>query len=95
MCVGDFNEIIEQSEKDGAGLRMESQMDGFRTTLEDCHLGDIGYHGSRFTWSNHRTDATFTKERLDRAVANREWCSLLPEFMVNILAARTSNHTPI
>jgi hypothetical protein len=95
MCVKDFNEIIEQSKKEGAPLRVESQMDGFRTAMEDCHLGDLGYHGLRFAWSNHRTNATFTKERLDRAVANREWCSLFSEFMVNILVARTSDHTPL
>jgi hypothetical protein len=67
MCVGDFNEIFEQPEKEGAALRGESQMDGFRNALDECQLGDLGYNGPRFMWSNRRNDAMFTKERLDRA----------------------------
>lgn len=36
MCVGDFNEILEQSEKEGAVIRRESQMQSFREALEKC-----------------------------------------------------------
>jgi hypothetical protein len=95
LCAGDFNEVVTQDEKEGSNLRKESQMTGFRETLEACRLGDLGYSGSLFTWSNRRSDGTFTKERLDRAVANQEWCSLFPSFVVDILAARTSDHCPV
>jgi hypothetical protein len=37
----------------------------------------------------------FTKERLDHALANQEWCRLFPAFTVNVLAARTSDQTPL
>jgi endonuclease/exonuclease/phosphatase (EEP) superfamily protein YafD len=37
----------------------------------------------------------FTEERLDRALANREWCSLFPYVTVNVLAASSSDHNPI
>jgi hypothetical protein len=95
LCVGNFNEILDHLEKKEVVGRRESQMDGFCTTLEDCHLGDLGYTGSGFTWSNRRSDATFTKERLDRAVANSEWCTKFPVVTVMILAAHTSNHNPV
>jgi len=95
LCVGDFNEILEHSEKEGGALRREVQMDGFRNALDECQLGDLGYHGSRFTWSNRRSDAMFTKERLDRAVANQGWCTLFQDITVNILAARASGHNPV
>jgi len=36
MCVGDFNEILDQSKKEGAALRSDSQMDGFKNVLKDC-----------------------------------------------------------
>jgi hypothetical protein len=45
-------------------------MAGFRIALENCHLCDLCYSGFRFTRSNRRTDGKFTKEQLDRAVAN-------------------------
>jgi len=92
VCVGDFNEIVEQSEKEGAALRGESQMEGFRAVLEMCELSDLGFVGPKFTWNNGRSDELFTKERLDRAVANPAWCNYFQEVLVLILAAHTSNH---
>lgn len=76
LCVRDFNEILEQFEKEGAALRGEAQMDGFRNALNECQLGDLGFNGPKFTWSNRRSDDMFIKERLDRAVANQGWCTL-------------------
>jgi hypothetical protein len=44
-------------------------MEGFLQALEICGLGDLGYVGPCYTWSNRRFDASFTQERLDRATA--------------------------
>jgi hypothetical protein len=82
-------------EKEGYNVRKESQMTGFQEALEVCRLGDLGFSGSMYTWSNRRADGTFTRERLDRAMANPEWCILFPSFSVLIMAARTSDHSPI
>jgi hypothetical protein len=76
LCAGDFNEIVEQMEKEGCNIRRESQMKGFREAIESCRLSDLGYLGSMYTWSNGRADGSFTRERLDRAMANPEWCGL-------------------
>jgi len=95
LYAGDFNEIVEQVEKEGYNLRKESQMKGFREAIESCRLGDLGYLGSMYTWSNKRADGSFTRERLDRAMANPEWCILFPSFSVLTMAARTFDHSPI
>jgi hypothetical protein len=95
MCVGDFNEILIQEEKMGAVLWKESQMDQFRSVLESCSLFDLGFNGARFTWSNGRHGEDLIKERLDRAVANREWISLYRERAVHVLMARSSDHRPL
>ncbi|GLT53218.1 hypothetical protein SLA2020_265040 [Shorea laevis] len=94
LCVGDFNEIVDRSEKVGGAHRSERQMEGFRKALAECQLGDLGYRGSRFTWSNCREAAQFTKERLDRATATRSWCEKFKYVEVMILAARRSDHKP-
>jgi hypothetical protein len=94
LCAGDINEIVDQSEKEGFAVRREAQMVKFRD-LEECQLGDLGFVGPFFTWSNRRMDDTFTRERLDRAVANMKWCSIFPIVSVLILVARTSDHNPI
>jgi hypothetical protein len=95
LCVGDFNEITAQSEKTGVVLRKESQMSQFRDVLEDCHFSDLGFTGSKYTWTNCRQDESFIKERLDRAVANISWIQLYKKVEVRILAARTSDHKPL
>jgi ribonuclease HI len=95
LCVGDFNEITHQAEKSGASRRREGQMEAFRNALDDCHLGDLGFTGPRFTWSNKRHDDNFTQERLDRAVGNSGWCDAHKSAGVEVLAARASDHHPI
>jgi hypothetical protein len=94
-CAGDFNEILEQAEKDGAGPRRESQMVGFREAMEEWELSDLGFNGPRFTWSNRHTDNSFTQERLDRALGSHDWCLLFPGAVVSILEAICSDHNPI
>jgi hypothetical protein len=72
ICIGDFNEILTQEEKIGALLRKEGQMDQFRNALVNCKLTDLGFIGSKYTWTNCRSADNFVKERLDRVVANSE-----------------------
>jgi hypothetical protein len=48
-------------------------MKNFKSTLEHCQLSDLGFSGPNFTWCNQWDGPHFTKERLDRVVANREW----------------------
>jgi hypothetical protein len=95
MCVGDFNEIVEQTEKWGGAPRRDGQMEQFRAVLEDCGLSDLGFVGSKYTWTNGQQGGNFMKERLDRAVANRAWCALFNHREVRVLAARTSDHKPV
>jgi hypothetical protein len=70
-------------------------MDIFCNMLEGCQLSDLGFLGPKFTWVNHRTNGTFIKERLDRAVANRQWCGMHGQTVVNVLAACMSDHNPL
>jgi hypothetical protein len=95
LCIGDFNKIVEQSEKWGANPRREGQMELFRSALEKCNLSDLGYMGSRFTWTNCQPDGNFIKVKLDRTVANTQWCSMITRASVQVLAARSSNHKPL
>jgi exonuclease III len=95
LCCGDFNEILVDAEKQEGARPSWAQMEAFRNTLEFCQLNDMGFIGSRFTWSNKQSDICFMKERLDRVVANIGFASKFPQFSVEVLAARTSDHTPL
>jgi ribonuclease HI len=95
MCIGDFNEIVKQSEKSGGAVRRDGQIAQFREVLVDCGLSDLGYRGSKFTWNNGQQNGSFIKERLDRAVANKEWCGLFKNRDIWVLPSRTSDHKPL
>jgi ribonuclease HI len=95
LCVGDFNEIMSLSEKSSSSYRPPSHMQAFRNALEDSHLSDLGFSGPRFTWCNGRSGEDFTRERLDRAVANGEWTNLFNVVEVFVLPRRKSDHNPL
>ena len=70
-------------------------MDQFRNILGRCNLHDLGYKGARYTWTNGQQGLGLTRERLDRAVANEEWCAMYRKANVHVLAARSSDLAPL
>ena len=52
MVLGDFNEILEGDESSSFenGGRISSGMRDFQALVLRCHLTDIAYQGSRYTW---------------------------------------------
>lgn len=93
--LGDFNEIVSQTEKECGRPRNEGQIEQFRKVREECRLFDLGWRGSCYTWSNNHSDKSFTKERLDRGVANQKWSEFYTDTWVEILAACSSDHKPL
>jgi hypothetical protein len=68
-------------------------MDKFREALEGCQLQDLGFKGDPFSWRNNCNVASnYIKERLDRAVATKEWCAHFPAFRVINGDPRHSDH---
>jgi hypothetical protein len=88
--MGDFNEILCGSEKEGGNLRPQRCMQAFRDVLTDCNLDDLGYVGEIFTWRRGRM-----RERLDRAVCNPVWSSKFPMASLINEDYSKSDHRPI
>jgi hypothetical protein len=42
LCLGDFNEIMDNTEKYGGNPKSSSQLEPFRIAVEECMLGDLG-----------------------------------------------------
>jgi hypothetical protein len=96
LCVGDFNEITNVGEKSSSSYKPPRQMQEFKKVLEDCQLLDLGFEGPRFTWCNDRYGASdFTRERLDRAMANDSWVGLFDMVEVQVLPRNISDHNPL
>lgn len=92
LCLGDFNEIIDQSEKFGGEIHSATQMDRFRTTILDYNLWDLGFCRSKYTWHNKQYSGNFIKERLDRTLATPQWCLHFLNASVEVLPVSNLDH---
>lgn len=52
LAAGDFNDILSQEEKKGGAPINVRKCNLFRERINNCDLMDMGYVGSRFTWSS-------------------------------------------
>ena len=93
-CFGDFNELLEVSDKRDGVPRAHSQMQMFREVLDHCGFVDLGYSGPDFTWHGWRRGELIW-ERLDRGVANYDWVSRFPAARIQHFHCYTLDHRPI
>ncbi|KAL6222735.1 hypothetical protein ACLB2K_006126 [Fragaria x ananassa] len=73
IVVGDFNEIVSNTEKKGGVSRCGRQMLNFSEALYDAELIDAWFIGAPFTWQGGGVWC-----RLDRVVANPSWFDTFP-----------------
>lgn len=68
-------------------------MEKFRRVMEDCDLHDLGFVGDNYTWrNNHHNADSYTREKLDRAIANTTWRCKFPLVCVINWELRHSDH---
>ncbi|KAL0382905.1 UNVERIFIED_CONTAM: hypothetical protein Scaly_0577800 [Sesamum calycinum] len=93
--MGDFNDVMSQVEKKGGKPFASTSRNALGDELNFCNLIDLGFSGYRFTWSNKRPGMTNIQSRLDRGVANVEWCLLYPKAHILHLPPIASDHCPL
>ncbi|KAG0519662.1 hypothetical protein BDA96_08G006200 [Sorghum bicolor] len=93
MAIGDFNEAMWQHEHlSETPPRPERQMMDFREVLSHCDLRDIGFCGLPWTYNNNRDGSANVRVRLDRGVANPDWCDHFPNANIHHLCSSRSDH---
>ena len=95
LVIGDFNEIIGLSEKEGGRIRPKRQMELFLEVINFCALRDLGYVGLKFTWLFQQRDGFQIRERLDRALGSSDWLVLFPRASLHHLSSSVSDHSPL
>ncbi|KAK3037266.1 hypothetical protein RJ639_029678 [Escallonia herrerae] len=95
ICIGDFNAISNQSEKQGGRPVQNSSPGGLNGFINNNFLLDLGFSGNPFTWTNNRPLSANIKERLDKAYANSQWRFLFPDAAIIHLLGKCSDHLPI
>lgn len=94
--VGDFNETLRQQDKWGGKAINRLRSSRFWTCVNNCNLIDLGFKGSRYTYSNHwkRTKGLIL-ERIDRCFVSNEWLEHYPNVFVTHLPKSHSDHNPL
>lgn len=95
MLVGDFNQIMFESEKKGGRPANQNQIEQLNEVVNRCELYDLGFTSPKFTWSNLRQGKENVQERLDRAICNYRWMRLFPNSHIWHLPRSRSDHNPI
>ncbi|KAL6130625.1 hypothetical protein ACLB2K_069004 [Fragaria x ananassa] len=90
VVIGDFNEIVQDNEKDGGVPQNLNQMMRFQSALDDTELLDLGFQGAPYTWKGGNVRC-----RLDRAVASPSWLDLFPASFVTHLPPIHGDHVPL
>ncbi|CAB4268701.1 unnamed protein product [Prunus armeniaca] len=91
LLMGDFNDIMDVSEKRGGLPRTERSLYDFSMFVVNSHLLDLGYVGHPFTWRNKQQEGGIM-ERLDRGFGNDQWVTLYPAATVHHVVVPGSNH---
>lgn len=73
LILGDFNDIVANSEKWGGRDREEWEFRTFRDFIASNDLIDLGFEGNPWTWRNNWNSKGEIKERLDRILTSYSW----------------------
>ncbi|KAL0402832.1 UNVERIFIED_CONTAM: LINE-1 retrotransposable element O protein [Sesamum radiatum] len=95
LAMGDFNGVMSQDEKRGGKPFASASRNALGDELETCNLIDLGFTGSIYTCTNKRPGIANIQSRLDRGVANTDWCLLYPKTIITHLPAIASDHCPL
>lgn len=95
LVGGDLNECLWEGEKLGGTTSNFRNMEMLRETVDDLNLCDLGFCGSKFTWTNKSKNCPVILKRLDRFLGNQSFCDLFDSTKVFHLDWYSSDHRPI
>lgn len=92
VCLGDFNELMNDGEKEGGSARLVRQMEIFCKVINSCNLCNFGYIGQDYTWSRRLGSRGWVRERLDRALVSTNWAASFPQMQLHHKLKSSSDH---
>ncbi|KAB2032283.1 hypothetical protein ES319_D05G362800v1 [Gossypium barbadense] len=92
---GDFNAILNNSEKEGGRRGVRAQMYEFKNVMEELALVDIKPDSGWFTWVNNRDEGSLIKERLDRFLTSVSVVENYPFIATKMVRQTQSDHGAI
>ncbi|XP_031094366.1 uncharacterized protein LOC115998845 [Ipomoea triloba] len=95
VVVGDFNDLLYQSEKRGGNPHLDALLRGFGEAMDDCSLAQLPMRGYQFTWERGRGTGDWLEERLDKVMVNDHWRGMREGAFVENILTRTSDHSAL
>ncbi|WCJ18876.1 RNA-directed DNA polymerase (reverse transcriptase)-related family protein [Euphorbia peplus] len=95
VIIGDFNDLMLQSEKCGGRRHPPSLLHGFNEAVEYCCLFEVPMVGHEFTWEKSRGSLNCVEEKLDRGLASSDWLQLFPSAQIINEEAHASDHSAL
>ena len=92
ILMGDFNEVLEESEKLGGNPLSIRRVQEYNECMNYCNLLDLKFSRPKFTWTNKRGIWNLIQEWLDKCWVNPSWKLLFSEASVSHLARINSDH---
>ncbi|KAK8302591.1 hypothetical protein V6Z12_D04G097400 [Gossypium hirsutum] len=92
---GDFNVILNNSEKERGCRKPTNMMDDFWDILDVLNLSDVKTKNGWFTWTNNREGTGVIKERLDRFLISDIIIEKMPFITSSIVRQSKSDHEAI
>ncbi|XP_019190614.1 PREDICTED: uncharacterized protein LOC109185072 [Ipomoea nil] len=95
VMIGDFNDLLFQSEKRGGNPHPLSLLHGFGETIEECGLAQMPMMGYPFTWEKGKGTPNWIEERLDKVLTSQRWREIVPDASVQNILTRKSDHSAL
>jgi len=94
--AGDFNEIIDATEKTGGAPYDPNRGRAFKEWIFNNSLIDVQADGPKFTWYGPKLQHyDRVLERLDRVICNETWRTTFHEATVSVISRVYSDHHPL
>ena len=94
LLTGDFNDLLDNSEKVGGLARWKGSFLSFRSFVSQMGLWDLQHSGNHLSWRVTRYNY-FIQSRLDRAMANCSCFEAFPAGSCEYLRFEGSDHRPV
>ncbi|XP_074298573.1 uncharacterized protein LOC141629480 [Silene latifolia] len=95
LIVGDFNQVENSSDKLSSSQNPIQGMHFFNNWKISNDLMDIPFKGPKFTWCNNRKGNKRVYERIDKALASKDWFTFYPNTGIKHYPIQISDHAPI
>lgn len=81
LCMGDFNQILKASKKQGGKDPLVSLMASFKEVIFDCNLIKLPMYGSRFTRERSMGTNHWIQEKTKQGLYLSNLVTTLPSSM--------------